>query len=106
MTRLQEWIHRFELGQGSRYLRGGLLCLTLGTLAVAYNWRSFHNLSTQEAMDAAQLARNLSEGRGYTTLFVRPLSLYLVKKRNEEKLGVVPPGKSADYSELKNRHPD
>ena len=34
-------------------------------------------------MDAAQLARNLAEGKGYTTLFIRPFSLYLVQRHNE-----------------------
>ena len=56
-------------------------------LLVGYNWRSFRNLGTQEAMDAAQVARNLAEGRGFTTQFIRPFSIYLVKKRNEAKFG-------------------
>jgi hypothetical protein len=43
---------------------------------------AYRNLATPEAMDAAQLARNISEGKGYTTLFIRPLSLYLVQKHN------------------------
>jgi len=34
-------------------------------------------------MDTAQLARNIADGKGYTTLFIRPLSLYLVQKNNE-----------------------
>jgi hypothetical protein len=57
-------------------------------LVVGYNWRSFRNLGTQEAMDAAQVARNLSEGKGYTTLFVRPLafiSLRRAPRRNVER---------------------
>ena len=45
-------------------------------------------MATQEAMDAAQLARNIAQGKGYTTLFIRPFSMYLVKKRNLEKQGV------------------
>ncbi len=28
-------------------------------------------------MDSAQLARNIADGKGYTTLFIRPFSLYL-----------------------------
>ena len=36
-------------------------------------------------MDAAQLARNIAEGKGYTTLFIRPFSLYLVQSHNEAK---------------------
>ena len=36
-------------------------------------------------MDAAQLARNIAEGKGYTTLFLRPFSLYLVQSHNQAK---------------------
>ena len=39
-----------------------------------YNLREFRNLATPEAMDAAQLARNLAEGKGYTHAFHRPFA--------------------------------
>ena len=52
---------------------------------MGYNWRAFKNMATQEAMDAAQLARNIAQGKGYTTLFIRPFSIYLVKKHNLER---------------------
>jgi len=42
-------------------------------------------MSTQEAMDTAQVAQNLADGRGYTTYFVRPFSMYLVKQRNDAR---------------------
>lgn len=35
-------------------------------------------LSSIEAMDTAQIARNLARGRGFTTLFIRPVSLLYV----------------------------
>src|SRR5437899_723910 len=101
MVNLQELIHKLEVGQGIRYLKIGLSSLALVMLLVGYNWRSFHNMSSQEAMDSAQLARNLSEGQGYTTLFVRPVSMYLVKKRNSHH--AVPDN---DFAKIKGRHPD
>src|SRR5205085_1360893 len=39
------------------------------------------NLAAPEAMDAAQLARNISEDKGYTTQLIRPFSLYLLQNR-------------------------
>jgi len=106
MRNLQDAIHKLEVGPGMRYLKIGLSCLALLVLVVGYNWRSYHNMKAPEAMDAAQVARNLSEGNGYTTQFVRPLSLYLVKKRSEKMFGIVPTDFSADYAQIKEKHPD
>jgi hypothetical protein len=61
----------------SRWLHGVL------ALAFRYDLRAYRNFSTPEAMDSAQLARNISEGKGYTTMFIRPFSLYLVQQHNE-----------------------
>ena len=106
MAYLQQLIHQLEVGSGRRYLKTSLACLALVTLTVGFNWRLARNLGTQEAMDAAQVARNLSEGKGYTTQFIRPLSLYLVKKRSEARFGVIPSDLHADYAQIKGDHPD
>lgn len=103
----QDIIHKLEEGGGMRYLKIGLVALAVVGFTVAYNWRAFKNLSTTEAMDAAQLARNLSEGKGYRTLCVRPLSVYLVKRVNERR-GSPTEDDSAvpDYGRLRVMHPD
>jgi hypothetical protein len=95
---IQLLIHKLEVGASSRLLRVAALCLMMAALALTYDLRAYQNLHTPEAMDAAQLARNLSEGRGYTTLFVRPFSVYLVQKHNA--------GKPADPARIKTEHPD
>src|SRR6266850_6052740 len=105
MPLLQNWIHKLEVGPWFRYVRISLGCLVVGVLLVWYNARSFHNMSSPEAMDAAQVARNLAEGKGYSTLFIRPFSLYLVKKRSEAKFGTVPQDQR-DYAQIKDVHPD
>jgi len=83
MVGLQELIHKFEEGEGRRLIQ--CLAFMLGVLAliVLYDTRAYKNFSNPEAMDAAQLARNISEGRGFQTDFVRPLSLHLIKTNNE-----------------------
>jgi len=71
--------------------------------SAGYNWRAYRNMHNVEAMDAAQLARNIAEGKGYTTLFIRPFSMYLVKKRNLARPGISVPG---DLAQIKGMHPD
>src|SRR5881396_430755 len=99
--KLQEWIHRLELGAGVRYLRWLLALVAFAALAVAYDSLCFRNFANAEAMDAAQLGRNIAEGRGYTTLFVRPFSMALVE-RHQKKLS----RQSDDLALLKSGHPD
>ena len=106
MPFLQEVIHKLEVGGGSRVFRVTLAVLAVLVLTGGYNWRAFRNMATQEAMDSAQLARNISQGKGYTTLFIRPFSIYLVKKRNQHLRGMPAPDTTADLAQLKEMHPD
>ncbi len=103
---LQDVLHKLEVGGGMRYFRVGLAALGVVLLIVGYNWRAYRNLATPEAMDAAQLARNIAQGKGYTTLFVRPFSMFLVKQHNLEKQGPPEVGKVADLAEIRGMHPD
>ncbi|MSU21654.1 MAG: hypothetical protein EXS30_09700 [Pedosphaera sp.] len=80
MPSLQEWIHKMEVGEGTRYIMVVAAVLGLLALTALYDIREFKNFSTEEAMDSAQLARNIAEGRGYTTQFIRPLSVLLLQR--------------------------
>src|ERR1035437_9231416 len=106
MPFLHDILHKLEVGTGTRYLRVGLIVLVVIVLAAVYNFRGYRNMSTQEAMDMAQLGRNIAQGKGYTTLFIRPFSIYLVKTRNLEKGGAPQVGKTADLAEVRGMHPD
>ena len=83
-VRIQELIHQFEEGGSSRFFRYVLAVIVMLAVAVCYNLTCFRNLSSLEGMDSAQLARNLAEGRGYTTLFIRPFSLHLVERHRTD----------------------
>jgi hypothetical protein len=89
-------IHKLELGSGHRILKIGVAVVSLVALALFYNMAAFQNFATPEAMDAAQLARNISEGKGFTTDVVRPLSLHLLRKHAAAQVGrdvpIAPPG--------------
>ncbi len=100
MPALQDVIHKIEVGEWTRYVRIGVALLGFLVLAVVYDLRQYKSFSAPEAMDQAQLARNLAGGRGFTTDFVRPLSYYLLKKHEIETKR----GTGIQY--LKGPHPD
>lgn len=92
---LQQFIYMLTFGPGARVFRVLLALIAVGTLGGLYDATVYRNFSNREAMDMAQLGKNLSEGRGYTTLFVRPFSMFLVQRHRP------------DHSpEIKTQHPD
>jgi hypothetical protein len=52
--------------------------LLLAIFEAVYYKRAWHRLDDRDSMDIAQIARNLVEGRGYTTRFVRPFNACLL----------------------------
>lgn len=103
---IQMLIHKLEVGAGSRYLRYLALVLGVVGLAFLYDLRAYRNLAAPEAMDAAQLARNISAGKGYTTLFLRPFSLYLLERKAGADQSDASPSALADAARIKTAHPD
>ena len=103
---VQNLIHKLEIGVGRRVLRITALTLVVMALAVLYDLRAYRNFSAPEAMDAAQLARNIADGKGYTTLFIRPFSLYLVQRHNEARQAGAPVHAGADFAQIQTAHPD
>ena len=80
MFRVQQIIHSLEEGKWARRIRGLVLLLLIASLGLVYNLNLTQNFTSPEAMDAAQLARNIAEGRGYTTRFIRPLSVDIMRQ--------------------------
>jgi hypothetical protein len=106
MEFLQKLIHQLEVGDGMRYFRWGAIALALVVVTLLYDAAGFRNMATQEGMDAAQLGRNLAQGKGYTTYFIRPFSLSLIKEHNRAKHGVPALGQKTDEARLEGNHPD
>ena len=109
----QEFIHRLEQGVFGRFVQLAAVGLLIAAIALVFNLRAFKNLGTEEGMDAAQLARNLAEGRGYVTYNITPLSIHLVKRRQAERIAVkeaaglaIMPQDFMDQAKLRNNHPD
>lgn len=78
---IQTLVHYLEVGAGQVWLRRLVAVVLVVLFAVIYQWTEARNFSAPDAMDAAQLGRNLAEGRGFTTSFIRPLSLHLQQTR-------------------------
>ncbi len=104
---LQDIIHYIEVGAGKRLMRFVLPLLAILGLGFLYDFRGWTNFSAPEAMDSAQLARNIAEGKGYTTLYVRPLSIYLLQQHNQPKAGAPAADAASDPAKIKTTaHPD
>jgi 4-amino-4-deoxy-L-arabinose transferase-like glycosyltransferase len=66
--------------------------LAFAAVAGLYNITAFQSFSSEEAMDMAQLARNISDGHGFTTHSIRPVAVYLLGGKTEALPDVtVPP---------------
>ena len=102
----QDLVHKVEAAISGRFARVMLLVVAALALIGAYDWRLARNLATQEAMDSAQLARNISEGKGFTTQFVRPFSMFLIKRANQDRIDSLPPDQAGDLCRVKGPHPD
>lgn len=94
---LQDWIYHLEQGAGAKALKIAAAVLGFAALAGLFDALAYQSFSSEEAMETAQLARNLSRGQGYTTETIRPLSIWLLRKQ-------APPGQAA--SVLNNPIPD
>ena len=103
---IQRIVHLLDVGTGSRVVRVLMIGLLVSGLALWYDLRGFKNFSTPEAMDAAQLARNIAQGRGYTTDFVRPFSVFLVRQWNEAQSAGKSADPNADFAKIQQAHPD
>jgi hypothetical protein len=78
---LQEWIYHWEEGAGAKLLKVAAAILGFVALAALFDALAYEGFSSEEAMETAQLARNLARGKGYTTQSIRPLSIYLLRRQ-------------------------
>ena len=96
-----------EVGVGALAIRGLLVLALVGGLGVLYDLEAYKGFASPEAMDSAQVARNLEEGRGFSTYFIRPFSIYLLRAHNqaENSPGKNPSGEP-DFARVNELHPD
>ena len=85
---LQDWIYNLEEGTGSKVIKMAVAVMGFVALAGLFDALAYQSFPNEEAMETAQLARNLSRGKGFTTQTIRPLSIYLLRMQ-------APPGQAA-----------
>jgi hypothetical protein len=103
---IQSLIHKLEEAGGLRYLRIALAVTVVLAVMILYNFLCFRNFSSPEAMDCAQVGRNLAQGRGFTTEFIRPFSMYLLEEKYRAKSGSSILDPAADAARIRDAHPD
>lgn len=77
-------LHTIELGAWAKYIKMFLFLLAVFVLLLIYQSNQFRGLEIAEAMDNAQLARNIFKGEGFTTKFIRPASAWRLKEVTED----------------------
>jgi len=104
---IQELIHKLEVAGGARWLNYLALTLAVLGLGVWYDTHCYRDFSAPEAMDAAQVARNVAEGHGFKTELIRPFSVYLMQKHNRAlHPNDVLSTNAVDFAEIQGLHPD
>ncbi len=91
---LHELLYSFELGKGKAWMNKLLMAMLIGTLSLWYLVSEFHGFKEREAMDAAQVGRQIAEGKGFTTHWIRPQAMTIfeekIKSKSENKLDSFP----------------
>jgi hypothetical protein len=77
-SKLQDFIYQLDVGAGVTVLKG-LLFLVGVLFLMLLHFVRFNGLKEPEAMDMAQVGRNMARGEGYTTNLLRPYSLWYLE---------------------------
>lgn len=91
-TSVQNFIHAIEQGRFAGVMRNILFGVGILAVALAYLGWNFTGFSSPEAMDQAQVAREIARGHGFSTKFIRPLALWQIENNG----GALPHGNFPD----------
>ncbi len=72
---VQRAVHALEAGGLAIWIRRALVVIVILGLALLYFMHDFRGLATAQAMDQAQIGRELARGHGWATKFYRPRAL-------------------------------
>lgn len=80
---LHDIVYSIDTGTGLKIIRVSLYILILLVVVMVYTATQFRGLNSAEAMELAQLGRNMTVQNGMTTKCVRPLTMWKVASRNQ-----------------------
>ena len=80
-NKLQTFVHRLEEGGWAPWIGRALLSMAVLYVACAWFFKDsgFRGLSHEKAMDQAQIAREIARGHGFSSLFIRPATLWQLR---------------------------
>lgn len=78
---VQDMVYNIEVGIGMRLIRRILYVFFVVAIMLLYTATQFRGLDNAQAMDMAQLGRNVAAGAGYKTLSIRPLSIWMMTSK-------------------------
>ncbi len=82
---LHDVVYSIDAGTGLKIIRVTLYVLLLVVILLLYTATQFRGLKTEEAMDYAQLGRNMSLNNGMVTKCVRPLTMWKTSERSPDR---------------------
>lgn len=77
---VQTAVHSIEQGRLAPIIRGAMFAFLIIALTLLYLFVQFRGFSTVTAMDQAQIARNIADGKGLSTNFIRPLAIWQLEQ--------------------------
>lgn len=81
---IQRTIHALESGRAAFWVRRALALVLVVGLALFYFMHEFRGLATSQAMDQAQIGRELLRGHGWATQFARPLAIGQLQRNGRD----------------------
>lgn len=84
-SKIQDIVYNVDVGIGLRLVKVGLYLMFLLSVMVLYTATQFRGLKDADAMDMAQLGRNLMQQQKLVTQFIRPASMwYLIEHSRDQ----------------------
>lgn len=80
-TAVQGGLHSVEQGRVGRWIIRAVITMVLAGLTLFWLLGKFNGFSVPDAMDQAQISRQIASGLGFTTLYARPLNLSILAGR-------------------------
>src|SRR5437870_6106316 len=81
---VQRVIHALEAGGAAIWVRRALVLAAIVGLALFYLFHEFRGLATSQAMDQAQIGRELLHGHGWRTHLARPLAIGQLQRNGKD----------------------
>ncbi len=89
-SRIQDLVYNVDVGIGLKLTKAGMFLLFIFFIMTIYTATQFFGLRDAEAMDYAQLGRNIAQTGSFETKVIRPAAIwFLSEKRGEEAVNLL-----------------